>query len=763
MLPHPGHGALPVDGRRWLLWVLLILVAVAVGFATVVRVDEVVSAPGVLVAEEERAEARAPVGGVVEAVLVARLDTVRAGQALVRLDGAEAWSRLERSRREVDQADRRLATLREVLAGLEMALEGGDPLPVSDARAAEALSDWRVAEGALEREQRWRRAVLPEERARAQAQLDARTAASDATAAELRKAEEELAALEGLREQGLVESRSYRGAVSARDAALGRHAEAEARVREAQRGISQLDAKSVLSLAQAQRSRETATARLADEAARVRAAIAEAEGARGALVAERDAAERALDRLTITAPIAGRVVAMQAIAPGDRLDAGQAVCAVAARSVVTAAASFANRDAGRLRAGSLCNVKLDAFPYEEYGAIRGRIEAIALEPQVLEGGRSVYPVRVALARGSVRRGETEVALSPGLTLTVEAVTARPRMISKLFDPVRRLFELEGAGGEAEEPDAEQRGRREKQARRFRSERALADVRALVAFGPRPAGTEAARAARAHIAKQLEALGLPVVRRELVAETPVGPVTCVTLLVRLPAAGGPAEDEGRERREEPLVLLGAHYDTKRLEAVPGFDGANDGASGPAVLLECARVLVSAPTRPEVWFCFFDGAEAVGEIRPGDGLWGSTDLASALAQDPSTAGRPVAVVVADMVGDGELSFTDDVRSTPWLADLLVEGGERLGYRHLFERGREDLPPVTVPADHLPFVRAGIAAAVLSDFDFGGPDPSQRTARNRWWRTSEDRLDRIAPDSLGVSGQVLLEVVELLGARR
>jgi len=207
------------------------------------------------------------------------------------------------------------------------------------------------------------------------------------------------------------------------------------------------------------------------------------------------------------------------------------------------------------------------------------------------------------------------------------------------------------------------------------------------------------------------------------------------------------------------VLGTHLDTKRLEAYPGYEGANDGASGVAVLLECARVLADELDGPPVLFAFFDGKEAFGRADWRDGLYGSRAFVESLVAGGKGTDVRAALIV-DMVGDRDLRFTDELRSTAWVADLVRGAGVRRGLEGFFERGSPGTIPVAVPNDHLPFLRAGFPAAILIDYDFGGPDPVRRMVRNRYWHTDEDRLERVSEKSLGIAGVVILEAVAVLG---
>lgn len=191
---------------------------------------------------------------------------------------------------------------------------------------------------------------------------------------------------------------------------------------------------------------------------------------------------------------------------------------------------------------------------------------------------------------------------------------------------------------------------------------------------------------------------------------------------------------------PRILLGAHYDTRRRadrdlerpqDPVPG---ANDGASGVAVLLELARALDRPRLRYEVWLVFFD-AEDQGEL---DGLpWiiGSSYFAATLTATPT------AMILVDMVGDADPQFYYERHSDPRLRERLWRIAWELGYREWFIPE----PRWALIDDHLPFLERGIPAAAIIDFDYPA------------WHTTADTLDRISPRTLGAVGQVLERFVE------
>jgi Zn-dependent M28 family amino/carboxypeptidase len=190
-------------------------------------------------------------------------------------------------------------------------------------------------------------------------------------------------------------------------------------------------------------------------------------------------------------------------------------------------------------------------------------------------------------------------------------------------------------------------------------------------------------------------------------------------------------------EPPRVILGAHYDTrlhadqdpdpaKQQDPVPG---ANDGASGVAVLLELARVL------PEdggpVWLVFFD-AEDNGRIEGWDWILGSQAFVAELEFQPEAA------VIVDMIGDADQNIYIERNSNPELSEEIWEIAAELGY------GRSFIPTPrhSILDDHTPFLQAGIPAVDIIDFDYP------------YWHTTEDTVDKVSAESLEAVGRTLQE---------
>ena len=258
---------------------------------------------------------------------------------------------------------------------------------------------------------------------------------------------------------------------------------------------------------------------------------------------------------------------------------------------------------------------------------------------------------------------------------------------------------------------------------FDGEAAYAHVVAQCDLGFRPTGSEACRATGDYIIAQLEEQGWTVETEEFTyRDTPVRNVIGRTSTGSVQGVG-----------EAPVIILGAHYDTRSSAdqenpSVPVM-GANDGASGVAVLLELARVLDRDRLQNEVWLAFFD-AEDDGQLDGWEWCVGSSYMAAHLEITPQ------AVIVVDMIGDADQQIYLERNSNPALQMQLWEIAATLSYTDTFISQYR----WTMYDDHVPFARRGIPAVDIIDFDYP------------YWHTTQDTPDKVAASSLERVGRVM-----------
>jgi glutaminyl-peptide cyclotransferase len=273
-------------------------------------------------------------------------------------------------------------------------------------------------------------------------------------------------------------------------------------------------------------------------------------------------------------------------------------------------------------------------------------------------------------------------------------------------------------------------------RQFEGERAFRDLRHQVELGPRPSGSRGAAATRDWLRKELGEAGWNVREQRFQGIAPGGiPVVDMVNLI--------AERPGREDR---AIVFGTHYDTKRMER--RFVGANDGASGTAVLVELARALGPAPSRYTIRLLFFDGEEAFGEyITPQDGLYGSKALADEMLRSGELQNTR-ALINIDMIGDKDLNIGVDMNSDPELRELLIREGAEL----------VDLDQtLRLVDDHMPFKDKGLESVLgIIDFAYGS-----RSTPGPIWHTPADDLPAVSADSLNSVGRLLIRMLGRLEA--
>jgi len=257
--------------------------------------------------------------------------------------------------------------------------------------------------------------------------------------------------------------------------------------------------------------------------------------------------------------------------------------------------------------------------------------------------------------------------------------------------------------------------------RFDGGRAMALVRRQVAYGPRPAGSPALRRLAQDLRRRL-----PRGRFEPVPGDPPGMRNVVGTI------------PGRR----PALVIGAHYDTEAT--VENFVGANDGAAGTAVAVELARALrrLDRPAGArEIRIVLFDGEE---EPVGGDqGDFFATALRGSRAYVEAHADEVAALVLLDYVGNKGLRLPREGSSDMALWAQLRAAARAVGVGRVFP----DEVGATITDDHTPFLRAGIPAIDLIDWDY------------RYRDTPQDTPDKLDPRALDAVGETVVQLVRRL----
>ncbi len=203
-------------------------------------------------------------------------------------------------------------------------------------------------------------------------------------------------------------------------------------------------------------------------------------------------------------------------------------------------------------------------------------------------------------------------------------------------------------------------------------------------------------------------------------------------------------------QKERIILTAHWDTRpwadadnnSANHTKAILGANDGASGVAILLELSRIFKSNPLPVGVDIVLFDG-EDVGQTGNSESYCqGSQYFARNLP-----AGSFRYAINLDMVGDKNLEIKRESNSDSYassLMDRIFSTARALGVTQFVDERIGGIYD-----DHIPLNKVSIPAVDLIDFDY--PD-----ATNKHWHTLEDTVDKCSPESLEAVGTVLLNII-------
>jgi Zn-dependent M28 family amino/carboxypeptidase len=298
-------------------------------------------------------------------------------------------------------------------------------------------------------------------------------------------------------------------------------------------------------------------------------------------------------------------------------------------------------------------------------------------------------------------------------------------------------------------------------------KAYAHLEKLVGFGPRPFGSDALAKTADYIEGELKKLGLSPKRHELAHEKEKK--TIRNLYVPI---------DGPDPQNGPILIVGAHYDTKLAEGLTGKDaahnhrfvGAIDGGGGPAVLIELARVLQQPQHKPKVnvWLYWIDAEESLDWTWNDErALLGSKAFCRMLA-DQKILPRCKAFVLLDLIGSRNWKFDRDGNSDLRLQEVFLQAAKAIGeegrmyqyptrgeieqiQRQARQRGQPEKWGIT--DDHITFHNFNVPSVLLIDFHLRQPEGAQLEGYERWWHTADDDLAATDARALAFAGNLVV----------
>jgi len=293
---------------------------------------------------------------------------------------------------------------------------------------------------------------------------------------------------------------------------------------------------------------------------------------------------------------------------------------------------------------------------------------------------------------------------------------------------------------------------------FNRDTAFAYVEKQLSFGPRVVGSEGHQACKNWIVSQLQSFGASVIEQDFEAKVYTGEALPATNII------GQFNPESKNR-----IILAAHWDTRHIADSPlakerqdePIPGADDGASGVAVLLEIGRQLGQNPIDMGVDLVFFD-AEDYGEDSKDEE---QLTQAQAEARQASWAlgaqhwSRNIHApkndfeygILLDMVGAEGARFPKEgysMRFARPIVNKVWSLAQKMGYGNYFVNQTEG----GVTDDHF-FVNT---IANIPMIDIIHKPVETETGFGPHWHTHNDDIDIIDKRTLRAVGQLVLAVV-------
>jgi len=373
--------------------------------------EEVSTAQGQLAPQGEVFKVQPPISGEVIAIHIKEGDPVVQGQAIARLDDRLIEQEIQRLTVSLEATQDKLAQTQTLIGQTQRGLGTVQSI---------AMADISARQSAITQEQA---AIATHKRLLDQLNVDRRAQM------------DRLDQLSSLVSQGAL-SRDHlfqlEQALRDRDRSI---IETQGQSEQSRSTLARLESELVQTQAQAQRNELEATQQLQQlqiEATNLQATIRETQ----ALIAR---SQMELGQTILTAPVDGTISTLTIANVGEVIQPGQTLAEIAPSTApLILSAWLPNEKAGLVEVGMPVNIKLEAFPYQDYGIVAGSVLSISPDSRPHEQMGQVYKVEIALDKTEMNHEGTIVSLRAGQTATAEIVVNRRRIMSLILDPIRKL-------------------------------------------------------------------------------------------------------------------------------------------------------------------------------------------------------------------------------------------------------------------------------------------------------------------------------------
>jgi HlyD family secretion protein len=406
--------ALPRVWTRGLLYLAIAFTAIILPWAMLSKVDETGTARGRLEPKGKTIRLDAPVEGKVAAIKVKEGQAVKAGQSLLVLESEQVLSELLQAQAKLEGQQQRLPLLTTMAKQIQTTI-----------RTQQLYSQSQIAAQLAEINQ-------------IQQQMNLHQFESSAAQALLVKDRDILQRYQNLRQQGIISvlqvDDAERTAIDNKQrwqkARLDLK-QAQAELKKQQSTYESVLRQGELSVADNQRQMNE----IQTQIALLKAEIAQTKRQIESLLFQ-------LQRRVISSPIHGTIFQLPIQSPGVIVQPSQIVATIAPKGTsLILKAQMASPESGFIRLGMPVKVKFDAYPFQDYGVVPGRLTWISPDSKLQKTDRGeieIFELEIALERLYIQNAERRITLKPGQTATAEVIVRQRRAIDFILDPFKQL-------------------------------------------------------------------------------------------------------------------------------------------------------------------------------------------------------------------------------------------------------------------------------------------------------------------------------------
>ncbi|MCU0568088.1 MAG: HlyD family efflux transporter periplasmic adaptor subunit [Oculatellaceae cyanobacterium Prado106] len=405
---------LPQVWTRSLLYVLVGLMAIALPWAVLSKVDEVGTAPGRLEPKGRTVRLDAPVAGQVARIHIKEGAQVKIGEPLMEVESGAVLSELE-------QAQAKLEGHQEHLAQLEL-----------------LKTQQQISARTLQQQHRAQATEQSELIAQTQEQLVADRGAIAAAQALLGKDQTKVDRFRNLEQQGVISGSQVEEAERTQIENNQRLQQSQAQYQQTQSVIQQQQSAYERIL----REGDLAISENEQQVQELQTQITDLQSQIAQTQKQIQALQDQWQKRILYAPVNGTIFQLPIQNPGAVVQPGTLIAQIAPQGApMVLRVQMDSQEMGFLRVGLPVKVKFDAYPFQDYGIVPGQLVWISPDSKTLQEGqtqREVFELEVELEQLYIQAGNKRIQLSPGQTATAEVIIRQRRMIDFLIDPFKQM-------------------------------------------------------------------------------------------------------------------------------------------------------------------------------------------------------------------------------------------------------------------------------------------------------------------------------------